>query len=181
MVFTNDYGTALPRSFGALRLLSLLNNWLHLSSIIIVLGISAYFINSYTHNTHLVYWLTIACIDLFFTLPLTLTYPFLALPLIPTARILGFVQWFFTYLWLTAFIFASQDYNFNGTCVRSPAGVSKCGLKRTLEAIAFLAFFTGVVGAVVETKAMGLLVRKEEEPVQERKEVEPMTPPAAAV
>jgi hypothetical protein len=47
--------------------------------------------------------------------------------------------WVFSYLWLTAFIFASQDYNFGGTCARSPAGVNKCGLKKTLEAFAFIA------------------------------------------
>jgi hypothetical protein len=49
------------------------------------------------------------------------------------------LAWIFSYLWLTAFIFAAQDYNY-GTCSRrSPAFVNKCSLKRTLEAFAFLA------------------------------------------
>jgi hypothetical protein len=66
--------------------------------------------------------------------------PALFLPLVGAYK--GFMAplaWVFSYLWLTAFIFASQDYNFGGTCARSPAGVNKCGLKKTLEAFAFIA------------------------------------------
>jgi hypothetical protein len=66
--------------------------------------------------------------------------PALFLPVVGAYK--GFMApaaWVFSYLWLTAFIFSSQDYNFGGTCARSPSGVNKCGLKKTLEAFAFIA------------------------------------------
>jgi hypothetical protein len=47
--------------------------------------------------------------------------------------------WALSYLWLTAFIFAAQDYNFHNITANSPAGVNKPHLKRTLEAFAFIA------------------------------------------
>ena len=90
------------------------------------------------------------------------------------------IQWVFSYLWLTGFIFASQDYNFNGTCELSPGGVSKCGIKRTLEAFAFLAFFTAAVGQLIESKLFGLYPFKTPAPVVEKAvEPAPATAPAA--
>jgi hypothetical protein len=174
MAITNDYGVHIPKPSSLLRLSTLLTTWLHFSSTVIVLGISAYFINTYTDNTHLVFWLTIACIDTAATLPY-LGHPFFSFsPLL--ARCLLSIQWLFSYLWLTAFIFAAQDYNFNGTCALSPAGVGKCGIKRTLEAFAFLAFFTGVLGQLLESRLFGLLSARKENvaPVVE-KPVEPTT------
>lgn len=56
---TTDYGAPAGRSSRAHRLAILANHWLHWSSSIIVLGISAYFIANYSHNTHLVYWITV--------------------------------------------------------------------------------------------------------------------------
>jgi hypothetical protein len=176
MAITNDYGVHIPKPSGLLRISTVANTWLHFSSTVIVLGISAYFINNYTDNTHLVFWLTIACIDTAATIPY-LAHPFISLPFI--SRYLLSIQWFFSYLWLTAFIFAAQDYNFNGTCALSPSGVNKCGIKRALEAFAFLAFFTGVLGQLLESKLFGLLGAKTPEPVVE-KPVEP-APAANAV
>ena len=50
------------------------------------------------------------------------------------------LAWIFSYLWLTAFIFAAQDYNFDNCEFNSPGPfVNKCSLKKTLEAFAFLA------------------------------------------
>jgi hypothetical protein len=50
------------------------------------------------------------------------------------------LAWIFSYLWLTAFIFAAQDYNSSPGCAAySPSFVNKCALKKTLEAFAFLA------------------------------------------
>jgi hypothetical protein len=49
------------------------------------------------------------------------------------------LAWIFSYLWLTAFIFAAQDYEYGDCALRSPAFVNKCSLKRTLEAFAFIA------------------------------------------
>jgi hypothetical protein len=50
------------------------------------------------------------------------------------------LAWIFSYLWLTAFIFAAQDYNYGLGCLaHSPTLVNKCALKKTLEAFAFIA------------------------------------------
>jgi hypothetical protein len=56
---TTDYGAPAGRSNRAHRPAILANHWLHWSSSVIVLGISAYFIANYSHNTHLIYWITI--------------------------------------------------------------------------------------------------------------------------
>ncbi|OAP60997.1 hypothetical protein AYL99_06001 [Fonsecaea erecta] len=142
---TTDYGAPAGRSNRTHRPAILANHWLHWISSIIVLGISAYFISKYSHNTHLVYWITIASIDALVYLPA------LFLPAIGAYKgYMAPVAWLFSYLWLTAFIFAAQDYNFGGTCARSPSGVNKCGLKKTLEAFAFIAFFTNILGQVLE-------------------------------
>ncbi|KIW20977.1 hypothetical protein PV08_01556 [Exophiala spinifera] len=134
----NDYGTRPGQLDRAHRLFTLLNHWLHWSSAIIVMSIAAYFISAYHDNTHLVYWVTIGAVDALLYLP--------ALFLPYTRRYKGYLAplaWFFSYLWLTAFIFSSQDYNFNhgnrGNCDKSPSGVNKCGLKKTLESFAFIA------------------------------------------
>lgn len=55
----NDYGDPAVRSNRLLRPLLSATHALHLISSLIVLGISAYFINNYTHNTHLVYWVAL--------------------------------------------------------------------------------------------------------------------------
>ncbi|KAK5202934.1 hypothetical protein LTR41_011324 [Exophiala xenobiotica] len=142
---TTDYGAPAGRSSRAHRLAILANHWLHWSSSIIVLGISAYFIANYSHNTHLVYWITVACVDAFAYLPA------LVLPILGSYK--GYMApaaWVFSYLWLTAFIFAAQDYDFGGTCARSPSGVNKCSQKDTLQAFAFIAFFTNILGQFLE-------------------------------
>jgi hypothetical protein len=45
----------------------------------------------------------------------------------------------FSYLWLTAFIFAAQDYEYNQCRFHSPVWLGGCSLKRTLQAFAFIA------------------------------------------
>ncbi|KAH6643007.1 hypothetical protein C7974DRAFT_303538 [Boeremia exigua] len=144
----NDYGAPTPRANKLLRPLLAANHVLHIISSIIVLGISAYFINEYTHNTHLRYWVALAAIDTF------LYIPALVLPLIKSYKgYLAPLAWVVSYLWLTAFIFAAQDYEYNGGCaVNSPRFVNKCSLKRTLEAFAFIAFFTSLVGTLLEAR-----------------------------
>jgi len=108
------------------------------------LAISAYFIHKFSHNTHLIYWVTLAAIDVLLYLPA------LGLPAISAYKgYLAPLAWIFSYLWLTAFIFAAQDYNYAGG-YRSPTGVGKHNLKKTLEAFAFLAFFTTLVGQFLE-------------------------------
>ena len=58
-----DYGTPAVRSNKLHRPLLAANHALHTISSIIVLGISAYFINNYTHNTHLRYWVALVSIS----------------------------------------------------------------------------------------------------------------------
>jgi len=120
------------------------NHSLHWISSLIVMSIAAYFIARYSHNTHLVYWVTIASIDALLYLPA------LFLPAISAYKgYMAPLAWIFSYLWLTAFIFASQDYNFE-SCAVSPSGVNQCGIKKTLEAFTFIAFFTNIVGQFLE-------------------------------
>ncbi|KAJ4988141.1 hypothetical protein SVAN01_06393 [Stagonosporopsis vannaccii] len=144
----NDYGAPAVRSNRLHRPLLVANHALHIASSIIVLGITAYFINKYTHNTHLRYLVALAAVDIFFYLPA------IVLPLI--SRYKGYLAplaWVFSYLWLTAFIFAAQDYGYNGGCaVNSPRFAGRCSLKRTIEAFAFIAFFTSLVGTLLEAR-----------------------------
>ncbi len=142
-----DYGAPATTSTGKkYRPMILAANWLHWVSSIIVMSIAAYFIAQFSHNTHIIYWVTIASIDSFLYLPA------LFLPALKSYKgYLAPVSWAFSYLWLTAFVFASQDYNFGPCEARSPAGVNKCSLKWTLQAFTFLAFFTNIVGQFLET------------------------------
>lgn len=145
---TTDYGAPAVRSNRLHRPLLALNHALHLASSLIVLGISAYFIHDYENTTHLRYWVAIASVSTFFYLP-TLVLP-------AVKRYKGYLAplaWVLSYLWLTGFIFAVQDYEYNGGCaVNSPRFVNKCSLKRTVEAFTFLAFFTNVVGTLLEAR-----------------------------
>lgn len=78
---------------------------------------------------------TKASVSAFFHLP--------ALVLPAVKRYKGYLAplaWTLSYLWLTGFIFAVQDYEYNGGCAsNSPRFVNKCSLKRTIEAFTFLA------------------------------------------
>ncbi|KAL1603974.1 hypothetical protein SLS60_005566 [Paraconiothyrium brasiliense] len=146
---TNDYGTPGPaRTTRTLRPLLLANHALHFASSVIVLGISGYFIHKFTSNTHLRYWIGVAAVDTFFYLPS------LFLPLVKSYKgYLAPLALILSYLWLIAFVFASQDYDYNGgQFYNSPAGVNKGALKKTLEAFAFIAFFTSLVGFFAEFK-----------------------------
>lgn len=55
----NDYGAPAVRSHKLHRPLLTATHALHIISSIIVLGITAYFIDNYTHNTHLRYWVAL--------------------------------------------------------------------------------------------------------------------------
>jgi hypothetical protein len=51
------------------------------------------------------------------------------------------LHWIMSHLWLTAFIFAAQDYSGGRTAFRSPDGIytDNNALKKSLAAFAFLA------------------------------------------
>ncbi|KAH7394742.1 hypothetical protein BKA66DRAFT_455687 [Pyrenochaeta sp. MPI-SDFR-AT-0127] len=144
----NDYGAPATRSSKFHRPLILANHALHWISSIIVMSIAAYFIAHYRHNMHLRYWVSVAAIDAFLYLPA------LVLPLIKSYKgYLAPLAWVFSYLWLAAFIFAAQDYSSDNCVLNSPGPfVNKCSLKKTLEAFAFIAFFTNVIGTLIEGK-----------------------------
>jgi len=142
-----DYGTAVNRSNKMHRPLLLANHLLHWISSLIVMSIAAYFISKFSHNTHLRYWVGLGAVDAFLYLPAMI------LPAIKKYKgYLAPLAWILSYFWLTAFIFASQDYDFDNCAANSPAGVNKCNLKWTLQAFSFLAFFTNLIGTVAEAK-----------------------------
>jgi len=148
---TNDYGSPAVGSNRLHRPAILANLALHWLSTIIILGIAAYFIAKFSHSTHLVYWVSVAAIDA------VIYIPALVLPAIKSYKgYLAPVAWIFSYLWLTAFIFAAQDYSSGHCTAHSPSFVDKCGLKRTLEAFAFIAFFTSLVGQILEGRLWDL-------------------------
>lgn len=144
---SNDYGSSAPARSNSLRPAILANHVLHWVSSIIVMSIAAYFIAKWPHNAHLRYWVSIAAIDA------VLYIPALLLPAIKSYKgYLAPLALIFSYLWLTAFIFASQDYS-HGRCIfNSPSFVNRCNLKRTLQAFSFIAFFTNLVGLFLEAR-----------------------------
>lgn len=130
----NDYGTP-SSTHKSTRIALIANHALHFISSVIVLGIASYFIAAYTHTTHLRYWVGLSAADIL------LYTPALFLPFVKSYK--GYLAPFalvFSYLWLIAFVFAVQDYNYNwGPWWTGPRVLGKNGLKRTLEAFAFLA------------------------------------------
>ncbi|KAI5295511.1 hypothetical protein KEM52_001173 [Ascosphaera acerosa] len=111
---------------------------------VIVMGISAYFINKYEKGQHTKFDIIISTIGVVFHLP-GLVSPFIsalswiALPMD--------IIW--SYLYLTGFIFAAQDYNLHDCKVNGPPGAS-CSKKRGMESFLFLGFFFSLVGAIAE-------------------------------
>jgi len=147
----NDYGRPAYRSNRMHRPAILANHAIHWASSLIVMSIAAYFIAKFSRDAHLVYWICVAAIDAFLYLPA------LFLPAVKSYKgYLAPVAWVFSYLWLTAFIFAAQDYNYGNCVANSPSFVNKCALKKTLEAFAFIAFFTNLIGTILEGRLWDL-------------------------
>ncbi|KAJ5982158.1 hypothetical protein N7451_012258 [Penicillium sp. IBT 35674x] len=53
------------------------------------------------------------------------------------------------FVWLTAFIFAAQDYNWKNCAAKAPVGAS-CALKKANESFMFLAFLFTVLAIFLE-------------------------------
>lgn len=142
-----DYGTAVNRSNKMHRPALLANDVLHFISSLIVMSIAAYFIAAYGHNTHIRYWVALGAIS---------SLIFLVAQFLPALKsykgYLAPLHWILSYLWLTAFIFAAQDYDFGNCVLNSPALVNKCKLKWTLQAFSFLAFITNLIGTYLSTR-----------------------------
>lgn len=167
------------------RPLQLATRTLQWSSAVIVMGLTSYFISRGPHGQHLLYQEVIATLSVVFFLPAFIS------PFLPTAlsKFVLLIDVIFSYLWLTAFIFAAQDYNQHSCYFSSPPGVT-CGRKKANESFIFLAFVFTFFGMFLEVAALWAY-RKENNPtpaVQEKNEG-PRTPldapvgpaPAAAV
>ncbi|POR37023.1 Uncharacterized protein TPAR_02772 [Tolypocladium paradoxum] len=128
-----------------LRVLAMAFHFMIFSSAVIVTGITSFFFNDFTfRGVHVEYHEVIA------TITMVLYLVAMLLPLLNRYR--GYfmpVNFIFSYLWLTAFIFAAEDWSTRG-CTRAPPGSDKCGLKRTVEAFTFLAFFFLLCNIFVE-------------------------------
>jgi len=118
------------------------------SSAVIVLGITAYYVDKHSHGTHLIYWLCIAAISTVAFLPAFIS------PFRPVAgRLVLAIDIIMSYLWLTAFIFACQDYDFGSCRANSPPGKS-CSMKKANQAFIFLTFFFTFIGAHFEVASL---------------------------
>ncbi|OQE16678.1 hypothetical protein PENSTE_c023G05575 [Penicillium steckii] len=119
-----------------------------LISSIIVLGITAWATRD-TKTVTVIFTLVISVLTLFFvacstaTSCLTRRHKWHALILIMTDGVLS-------YLWLTSFIFLSLDFNRISCRIIRWNGETVCSRKYTAEAFSFIAFFTTVLGLVME-------------------------------
>ncbi|PSN64549.1 hypothetical protein BS50DRAFT_636708 [Corynespora cassiicola Philippines] len=134
-------------SSGVTRALLGVTHFITWASSAIVVGITAYFLNDFPHDQHLIFEIVISALVLGFWMPSFVvpfigTYKFYYLPL-------NFV---FSYLWLTAFIFSAQDYNESSCAANAPTGGS-CSLKLTLEAFLFLGFIFTVFSTIIDIVA----------------------------
>ncbi|WEW59208.1 hypothetical protein PRK78_004677 [Emydomyces testavorans] len=132
------FGTPLSAGLLLMRLLQ----WV---SAVIVMGIVSYFIHKGPKGTHLIYEEVIAVLSVAFFLPGLIS------PFMPRVGWLAFpVDLIFSYLWLTSFIFASQDYSAGANCLaHSPPGIG-CRIKHASQAFIFIAFFCTMCSAVME-------------------------------
>ncbi|KAF2405096.1 hypothetical protein EJ06DRAFT_525652 [Trichodelitschia bisporula] len=127
------------------RYLLIANTFLQWVSAVIVMGLVSRFLAKNQHTTHLVYEEVIAVLNVAFFLPMLVlparsSYGGHFLPL----------NFIFSYLWLTAFIFTAQDYS-GKQCHRvSPDDVYACGRKTTIEAFSFLAFFFSLINTIID-------------------------------
>ncbi|KAJ6019719.1 hypothetical protein N7522_001786 [Penicillium canescens] len=115
------------------------------ASAVIVMGIASFFISHGPHGQHIIYQEVIAVLSVVFFLPAFIS-PFLPNML---SKFVLFIDIVFSYLWLTAFIFAAQDYNWHSCLYNAPPGVT-CGRKKANEAFIFLAFIFTFFGMLLE-------------------------------
>ncbi|KAJ5241691.1 uncharacterized protein N7469_000018 [Penicillium citrinum] len=148
------------------RPLQLATRTLQWSSAVIVMGLTSYFIKHGPHGQHILYQEVIAVLSVVFFLPAFIS------PFLPTAlsKFVLLIDVVFSYLWLTAFIFAAQDYNKSKTLCyfNSPPGVT-CPRKKANESFIFLAFIFTFFGMFLEVAALWAY-RKENAPTSTNQE-----------
>ena len=123
-------------SYSPLRLLLFASNFIKWASACIVMAIVSYFIHDYSRNEHTTYQEVIACTSIGFflpTIPLAF-YKRFTVQLIP-------LDYIYSHLWVTAFIFAAEDYNWKDCAKHSPPGVQSCTLKYALESWCIIAVY----------------------------------------
>ncbi|KAL6876955.1 hypothetical protein J3F83DRAFT_430847 [Trichoderma novae-zelandiae] len=134
-----------------LRLAAFGNHFVVWVSSLIVTGILSFFLVKYnlSNNAHVIYQEVIATITL-------AVWTFgMVLPLVNAyGGHLWLANHILSYLWLTSFIFSAQDWA-GGRCTTHAPTFGKCGLKKTVVAFNFFAFFFLLVNTFVE----GLLFR----------------------
>ncbi|KKK18107.1 hypothetical protein P175DRAFT_0282277 [Aspergillus ochraceoroseus IBT 24754] len=127
------------------RFLLLVTRALQWSSAVIVMGLTSYFIHRGPRGQHITYQEIIAVISVVFFLPAFVS------PFMPNAlsRFVLIIDVVFSYLWLTSFIFAAQDYNWHNCYWDAPASMG-CSKKKANEAFIFLAFIFTFFGMFLE-------------------------------
>ncbi|KAL2818636.1 membrane-associating domain-containing protein [Aspergillus granulosus] len=123
----------------------LLTRTLQWTSAVIVMGLTSSFINRGPRGQHIIYQEVIAVLSVVFFLPAFIS-PFMPKVL---GRFVFIIDVIFSYLWLTAFVFAAQDYNWNNCYFRAPP-LMGCSRKRANEAFIFLAFIFTFFGMLLE-------------------------------
>jgi len=128
-----------------LRAALFVSRLLQWASAVIVMGIASYFIAKYPTHEHIIYEEVIACTAVaFFLIPLFLSF---------VKRVtwhLTPLDLIYSFLWLTAVVFTSQDYNYNDCSVGPPSQDPSCSRKHALEAFSFLAFFMTVISMILQ-------------------------------
>ncbi|KAF7161049.1 hypothetical protein CNMCM5623_006726 [Aspergillus felis] len=144
------------------RPLQLITRVLQWSSAVVVMGITSYFIHLGPRGEHLIYQEVISTLSVAFFLPAFVS------PFMPTAlsKFVLAIDIIFSYLWLTAFIFAAQDYNEEDCYFNAPPFVD-CSKKKANESFIFLAFFFTFVGMFLEIASLSAY-RRENVPVREK-------------
>jgi len=116
------------------------------ASAVIVMGIASNFIHKFSTGEHIIYDEVIATTAVAFFLP----------PLITALHKRFHWHWIpldliYSYLWLTAVVFESQDYNYLSCSATDPSDETSCSQKYALEAFTFLAFFFTVFCLIIQT------------------------------
>ncbi|KAJ5835318.1 hypothetical protein N7447_001344 [Penicillium robsamsonii] len=131
------------------RPLQLIIRFLQWSCAAVVVGMTSYFINHGPRGQHTIYQEVISTISIVFFIPAFVS-PFLPSSL---GKLVLAIDVAFSYLWLTAFIFAAQDYNTGHCRTAIPAGIG-CKHKYANEAFIFLTFIFTFFGMILEVAAL---------------------------
>ncbi|CAL5871590.1 uncharacterized protein PFLUO_LOCUS5843 [Penicillium psychrofluorescens] len=163
------FSTAIARP---LQLLTRMMQW---TSSVIAMSLTAFLLHRGPKGQHLIYQVVIAVLSVVFFLP-ALVSPFLPTTL---GMFVLAIDIIFSYLWLTAFIFAAQDYSTQACYFRAPPGLG-CSRKKANEAFIFLAFIFTFIGAILEVAALWAYKKENLQQPPHEKNGGPARPPMDA-